>query len=312
MSSTSITKSISQSPTAHSGHGLGLFAAYAAAVVLIFALAIYGFDYYTLDPTLRPYSPKHTLLAPSGVIGLKLGLLGLGMFCVIFLYPLRKRWAWLAHQGSTKHWMDFHVLLGVAAPFVIAFHSSFKFRGFAGTAFWTMVAVAVSGLAGRYLYGQIPRRVSAAELSLKELRDLQDRYTSKLSRQRLIPVCDLQALFRMPSEGQVAQMPLAVALTEMVVLDLLRSWRVARLRRRTLTLGGLFFCLGGLLRTGNPEIEEVVEIARAQASLCKRVAFLSRAQQLFHLWHVVHRPFSYSFVVLAVIHIAVVWLFGYI
>ena len=63
------------------------------------------------------------------------------MFLAIFLYPLRKVWAWLRGKGAPKHWLDFHVLLGLAAPFVIAFHSSFKFRGFAGIAFWIMVAV---------------------------------------------------------------------------------------------------------------------------------------------------------------------------
>jgi hypothetical protein len=33
---------------------------------------------------------------------------------------------------------------------------------------------------------------------------------------------------------------------------------------------------------------------------------------VFHLWHVIHRPFSYSFALLAVIHIAVVTMMGYV
>jgi hypothetical protein len=41
------------------------------------------------------------------------------------------------------------------------------------------------------------------------------------------------------------------------------------------------------------------------------MAFLERVQQVFHLWHVVHRPFSYSFVALVAIHITVVLLLGY-
>jgi len=45
--------------------------------------------------------------------------------------------------------------------------------------------------------------------------------------------------------------------------------------------------------------------------LAKQVLFLSRTQQVFHLWHVVHRPFSYSFVVLALIHIVVVMWLGF-
>ena len=39
--------------------------------------------------------------------------------------------------------------------------------------------------------------------------------------------------------------------------------------------------------------------------------FLKRIEDVFHLWHVVHRPFSYSFAVLVVAHITVALLLGY-
>jgi hypothetical protein len=40
--------------------------------------------------------------------------------------------------------------------------------------------------------------------------------------------------------------------------------------------------------------------------------FLSRSQQVFNLWHIVHRPFSYAFAVLACIHIVTAILLGYL
>src|SRR5690348_10620810 len=166
------------------GHRLRLMAGWFLAAALILALTIYGFDYYRLGAEARPFSPKHALLRPSGAIGIKLGFLGLGMFLAIFLYPLRKKWGWLARQGSSRHWLDFHVLLGVSAPFVIAFHSSFKFRGFAGIAFWIMLSVSLSGLIGRYLYSQIPQRVNAAEISMGELQETQSNLAQQLAQQR--------------------------------------------------------------------------------------------------------------------------------
>jgi hypothetical protein len=208
--------------------------------------------------------------------------------------------------------MDFHVLLGVFAPFVIAFHGSFKFRGFAGMAFWIMTAVAVSGVVGRYLYGQIPRRVTAAELSLSETRDLQAQYTAELSSYRLIRQSDLQALFRVPTEAQVARMPVVAALGYMVLLDIIRPFRIARLRRRTLSGMEWLSTLGGMFQSSHVELEKAVAAARDYSSLSKRLAFLSRAQRVFHLWHVVHKPFSYSFAVLAIFHIGVVWMLGYL
>ena len=298
-------------PNKDRGHNSLLVSGYVIAIALITALAVYGFNYYTLASADRPFSPKHALLKPSGPIGLKLGFLGFGMFLVIFLYPLRKRWKWLSQQGLSRHWLDFHVLLGLAAPFVIAFHASFKFGGFAGIAFWIMLAVSLSGIIGRYLYAQIPRSLNAAELSLKELQEVQARLAQKLQEQKLLPQADLQSLLRLPSKERVQRLPIIVALVYMVVLDLARSFRIAKLRRRTLQFSEKLQTLAGFLPARHADLERAISHAREEAALAKRVLFLSRSQQVFHLWHVVHKPFSYSFAVLAIIHIVAVIMMGY-
>ena len=292
-------------------HKTRLFVAWLIAAGLILALGIYGFDYYTLGSAARPFSPKHALLRPSGAIGLKLGFLGLAMFFSIFLYALRKKWGWLGRQGSARHWLDFHVVLGVSAPFVIAFHSSFKFHGFAGIAFWIMLAVSLSGLVGRYLYSQIPRRVNAAEISMAELQEIQTQLSEQLSQQKLLPQSDLRSLLSLPSRETVDRLPMPVALAYMMILDLVRSFRVAAVRRHALPFGQKLSTLAGFLPTRNTGLERAISVAREEASLAKRVLFLSRSQQVFHLWHVVHKPFSYSFAILALIHIVVVMMMGY-
>src|SRR5271165_3347232 len=149
-------------------HRLRLRVAYWVASLSMLAVFIYGFGYYFSSPEQRGLSPKHALLKPSGVIGLHLGMFGFFLFLLIYLYPIRLRWAWLGRQGSSRHWLDFHVLLGLIAPLIITFHSAFKFSGLAGVAYWIMVFVALSGLVGRYIYGQIPRTLNFAELSFKE------------------------------------------------------------------------------------------------------------------------------------------------
>ena len=292
-------------------HQLRLVVGYILAISLIVGLAVHGFDYYTLSAADRPFSPKHAMLKPSGPIGIKLGFLGFAIFLAIFLYPLRKHWAWLGRQGSAKHWLDIHVLLGLTAPFVIAFHSSFKFAGFAGIAFWIMVAVSTSGVIGRYLYSQIPRSLSTAEISMKELQEAQERMAQQLAQQDLIPQADLRSLLRLPSPQRVQSMWMLVALVYMMVVDVARAFRVAGLRRRALSVGAKFTTLGGLLKTRHRELERAIATAREEAATAKRVLFLSRAQQVFHLWHVVHKPFSYTFAMLALIHIVVVFMLGY-
>ncbi len=293
------------------GHRLRLYSLYAFAIASNLAIFIYGFDYYKLSAMDRPFSPKHHVLRPSGPVGLYLGFIGVALFCGIFLYPLRKHWAWLGQKGSTRHWLDIHVLMGLTAPFIVAFHSTLKFRGIAGMAFWIMFAVSASGVVGRYLYAQIPRKVTTAELTVKELQDLQESLSQQLAAQNLLPEADLRVLLRMPDEGLVKKLPTVVALVYMMILDVIRMFRVARLRRHALTFGGSIRTLAGFLPTSNRELEKAIKAAAEEAALLKRVLFLSRSQKVFHLWHVVHKPFSYAFAVLALIHIGLQLFLGY-
>jgi hypothetical protein len=292
-------------------HHIRLVCGYVLAIALIVGLAVYGFSYYTLSSAERPFSPKHALLKPSGRIGVNLGFTGFAMFLGIFVYPLRKHWLWLSKQGSSRHWLDNHVLLGLTAPFIIAFHASFKFRGFAGMAFWIMVAVSLSGVIGRYLYAQIPRRLNSAEMSLRDLQEVQAQLSQHLEKQKLLPEADLRSLLRLPSPERVQELSIIAALAYMIALDVGRAFGTARLRRRALGFSGRLATLGGFLTTRHAGLEKAIATARAEAATSKRVLFLSRSQQVFHLWHVVHRPFSYSFALLAVIHIVVVMTMGF-
>jgi len=293
------------------GHRLRLRALYVLAIVTNLAIFFYGFDYYKLGAMDRPFSPKHHMLRPSGPIGLYLGFMGVALFVGIFLYPLRKHWAWLGQIGSTRHWLDIHVLMGLTAPFIVAFHSTLKFKGIAGMAFWIMFAVSASGVVGRYLYAQIPRKVTTAELSMKELQELQENLSQQLAAQHLLPEADLRALLRMPDAQRVNRLPIVIALVYMMILDVVRLFGVARLRRHALTFGESIKSLAGFLPTQNRELEKAIRAAAEEAALSKRFLFLSRSQKVFHLWHVVHKPFSYAFAVLAMVHIGLQFFLGY-
>jgi hypothetical protein len=233
------------------------------------------------------------------------------MFFIIFLYPLRKRWGWLGKQGNSRHWLDFHVILGTAAPLVIALHSSFKFGGIAGMAFWIMTDVTQSGFIGRYLYSQIPRSLNAAELTIKEIQEaeVQLRWNAEDKHDKI--GTSLIELFALPSPEQVAHTPIFAALCWMIYLDIKRPFQVSWLRLRAAGFGAWVGSLFGILLTRNPELEFAIQTARKQASLSKRILFLSRTKQVFNLWHVIHRPFSYSFAILAILHIVVALGMGY-
>jgi hypothetical protein len=281
----------------------------ALAVVLV--IAGYGYDYYTLGATERPFSPKHEMLRPSGTIGIRIGMLGVLMFFLIYLYPLRKKWGWLGRQGNSRHWLDFHIVLGTTAPIIIAFHSSFKFGNIAGMAFWSMLMVTVSGFVGRYLYAQIPRNLNAAELSIKEMREREAALRKQLAEQRATFGFAVDALYQLPSAAEVAKTPAIASLISMVLIDFRRPFRTSWVRLQQAGFGAWLFSLFGFLPTRNHGLERALRIAKTEAKLSKSIAFLSRTQRIFQLWHVIHRPFSYAFAILAIIHITLALYMGY-
>jgi len=296
---------------AENGHRTRLFLAWMLAVAVVLVIAGYGYNYYTLGATERPFSPKHEILRPSGTIGIRLGMLGVLMFFLIYLYPLRKKWGWLGRQGNSRHWLDFHIVLGTTAPIIIAFHSSFKFGNIAGMAFWSMLMVTLSGFVGRYLYAQIPRNLNAAELSMKEMQEREAALRKELAEQRATFGFAVDALYQLPSAAEVARTPAVASLISMVLIDFRRPFRTSWVRLRQAGFGPWLFSLFGFLPTRNPGLERALRIAKTEAKLAKSIAFLSRTQRIFQLWHVIHRPFSYAFAILAIIHIGLALYMGY-
>jgi hypothetical protein len=292
-------------------HRARLYLAWIVMLAGILSVAYLGFPYYRLATPDRAYSPLQPLFRPSGEVGLKLGFFGLALFLCLFLYPVRKHWPWLGRIGKTKSWLDFHVLLGITAPVIITLHSSFKLSGLAGLAYWIMMAVALSGFAGRYLYAQIPRSLTTAELSLQEMQALSARLTQELERQALLKAEEVAPLLKLPDQAVVERMSVLGALWLMFRMDIARPFQVSRLRRRALSGAGVVLTLGGLLPSRHRELEHVIASIRRQSWISAKMLFLKRIEDVFHLWHVVHRPFSYSFAVLVVAHIGVALLLGY-
>lgn len=307
----SVRSNILTREDAERGHKTRVLLAWLLALAVVLVIAGYGLDYYTLSAANRPFSPKHEALRPSGPIGIKLGMLGVLLFFLIYLYPLRKKWGWLGRMGNSRHWLDFHVVLGSVAPIIIAFHSTFKFGNIAGMAFWSMLAVTLSGFVGRYLYAQIPRNLNAAELTMKEMDQIEESMRQELAAQKMAFGSRLEKLYDLPTPQDVEHMPMLVALAYMMLIDFKRPLLLSMLRLQAAGFGSWIGSVFGLRPTKDVRLERAIAVARKQAALSKRILFLSRTQQVFNLWHVVHRPFSYAFAILAIIHISLALYMGY-
>jgi len=298
-------------PDPHRMHHLRLKMAYLLAIAGTLALLVYGFSYYWSSAEQRALSSRHAYLKPSGTIGLHLGMFGVLLFLFIYLYPIRKKWAWLGRQGNSKRWLDIHVLLGLVTPVFITFHSAFKFNGIAGVAYWIMIVVLLSGVVGRYIYAQIPRNLNSAELSLREAQEQSLRLTTQLKNTGILSSRDIDGLLHLPDFKEVASASVIGALCRMLLFDLGFPLRVWRLRQKMLWSERRWWSLVGLSRGQNAVLERAISMAREQTLLAKKILFLSKSHRMLHLWHIIHRPFSYSFAVLALIHVVLMLMLGY-
>src|SRR5512133_125114 len=131
-----------------------------------------GYDYYSTPLQERHFHELNKTFKASGLVGHGLGITGSFLIIFgVFSYMLRKRVRILSRIGVLKHWLEFHIFLCTLGPFLILFHTAFKFGGLVAVSFWSMVAVFLSGIIGRYIYLQIPHSIEGRELSLSEIED---------------------------------------------------------------------------------------------------------------------------------------------
>lgn len=265
---------------------LVLTTVYAAALAVIFLYAWEGRSYYGTPLIERPRHEDYWTLKPGGSRGHLLGIAGSSLMVAMLVYSVRKRVKALRGAGKLRDWLDFHIFCGVIGPLLVVLHSSFKVHGLVALSFWSMVVVALSGVLGRYLYLQIPRTRAGDQLSLAEVEELNAELTRRL-REEIgdEPVKELEALaadlspslFRMPLDG------------------IRLRWRLRSFRRLSRHRGS-----AELLRT-----------IRQKALLQRRLLLWNRLQELFHHWHVLHKPFAVVMYVFMILHIAVAILTGY-
>ena len=160
-----------------------LRAGYLLAFAVITWLFFQGSAYYLTPLAERAHHPGYWDWKSGGRIGHPLGVAGSTMMVLMLGYSLRKRVSVLRHLGPLARWLDVHIFLGVVGPLLVVLHSSFKVQGLVAFSFWSMIAVATSGVFGRYLYLQIPRTRAGEEINLAALERVDAELGERLRRQ---------------------------------------------------------------------------------------------------------------------------------
>jgi hypothetical protein len=276
----------------------GLILLYLATFSAVTYYSITGYSYYRTAIEERPRHEDYWQLKPGGSKGLAFGIVGSSLMVMMLVYTMRKRIPGLRRFGQLKLWLHFHIFCGIAGPLLVILHSSFKVQGLVALSFWSMIIVALSGFVGRYLYQQVPRQRSGAELTLEQTRQRSAALGGRLVAEYALDPDKLEQLNQIATGGLADHRRLLWVLLAMPWQSLAVRWR---LRRFAATLG-----------VSNQEVlGELRSKLASKATLDRRIRMWSELQRLFYYWHILHKPFAVIMYIFMVIHIGVAVATGY-
>jgi hypothetical protein len=281
-----------------------VFVSFLLLLGIVTAVTIWlrNYDYYLTPLDLRPFNPRYEQLKPSGVESHGYGVAGAAMIIAgVAIYSTRKRMNSLASFGSIRRFLEVHIFLCLLGPILVLYHTTFKFGGLVAVGFWSMTAVVASGFIGRYFYRHIPRNIEGRELTIRELEERQATLLATLRTKYGIGEDVISIIESIgPSYGKGANAGFASLVWSLIRMDLSRFQRFRALRAL-------------LTKSAVDEhvIKEIVRLADERNVLRHRVDLLQRVHQVFHYWHVIHVPFSFTLFAILAIHIGVAVAFGY-
>jgi len=269
-------------------------------VVILATLYLFnqGYSYYSLSIDQRFFHSQHQSLKPSGQIGHGLGIIGSFMMLLgVATYMLRKRVKRFSRLGILKYWLEFHIFLCTLGPIFILFHTSFKFGGLVAVSFWSMVAVVLSGVVGRYIYIQIPRTIEGREMNLNEINLIKDELRQKLvtgsgmDENTLEEI--LQAVKMRPDRSGGNMLKRSI---DKFKFELETKRKVKQILRQHQVTGKSY--------------HEIVGLITEEIKLNRKIDRLISMQNFFKYWHIAHLPFALLMLIIMLIHIGVSIAFG--
>lgn len=268
-------------------------------VLTVVAVTIYliysGYAYYALPIEERFYHAHHDWFKPSGMFGHGLGIVGTLMILFgVVIYIARKRYNFLGKIIRLKYLLEFHIFLCVLGPILILFHTAFKFGGIVSIAFWSMVAVVISGVIGRFVYIQIPRTIEGRELTLNEVKNMKEGLSKSL---RTAAGMD-DEMFRMILSFTSGESLSGGGSLMSKYFENRKSISVIQKKLKQKNVG-------------SKQRKYAVRLVKEEMSLGSKIKRLQTMQRLFKYWHVAHLPFALIMLIILIIHVAVTLSFGY-
>ena len=240
----------------------------------------------------------HSDLVAEEGLGYWLGIMGLSMMALLLTYSLRKRMPKLLGRYSIRRWFEIHMMLGLAGPTAILYHCNFHLGSLNSTvALVSMVLVAASGVAGRFMYTRIHHGLLGDRATVEELHE-------HIASERV-------GLGRMEIHNDRA----ATSLAEFEAYALARRKNPLSSTIRFLTLSWHAAMAGRACRISIPKETPAQERRAYGAAVHEYVKAVRRAGEfstfawLFSLWHALHLPLCVLLFAAAGVHVLAVNLY---
>jgi Fe-S-cluster-containing hydrogenase component 2 len=273
--------------------GLAAFAGVLAEVVLRWFQPTWSASYHLMR--LEGIEASLAAMNVSYLAGTKLaltcGYLGTALMVLSMAYLVQRRFGWFYRTATNQFWLDVHLMTGTVGPLFIVLHSALRLTTWVSIPFWSMTAVVLSGVLGRYLYTLVPALTSKHDLEILEHR----RAVTELAKDH-VAAGDYayQEMDRERARSATAwEIGLVPLLIWVMADDVRRIWTRRRDRR--------------VLARMAPR-----SVARQLARRIDRVVFFERRKELaprgkalLRSWKRVHIPFSIVLLGTMLAHIAI-------
>jgi hypothetical protein len=230
----------------------------------------------------------------------------------LLFYPAFKRSRFFGTGARAAFWFRWHMLLGIAGPVLIFFHSNFSLGAMnSNVALFSMILVAGSGIIGRYIYTQVHAGLSGARLDMgslltesarlmlgieadvggsgglvaKAMADFSVKATPKQA--GLLP--SLLNAMAMPMRRRNARARIMLEVRKAVAANrMLRGWSAAEAK-------------------AHDELSE--NHVNDFLGAVSRAAQFTFWERMFSLWHILHVPLFFLLLVSGVIHVIAVHIY---
>ncbi len=273
--------------------------------------SLYGYSSLIIAICIGWILKDQDVLNPEEGVGYWLGIIGGSLMLFLLLYPAGKKSRLLQRHGLVKHWFRVHMIFGLVGPLLILYHCNFSVDAMnSKVAFYSMLAVAISGVIGKYFYARIHRGLYGKRAGIEGLRkEISDALDNSHGLAAILPGF-INELHSVSEELQGNQFTRSISVRQSLAWSL--KYYVVRVRlyfmiRRELQVRTV---VSETVRDNAHKLRKIANAyAAQQVGLMRQVAQLSFFERLFSLWHVFHMPLFLVLVISALVHVLAVHMY---